>query len=109
MHVPIAAPFVPKAGMGPSPRMKMTFNTMFRMVMLTPIIIGVRASPAERSAPLSMKNTSIPLLNRNMMRMNGNASAFTAGAAFTKSSSAGDAKYPMGAINIESASAAMNA
>ena len=63
-----------------------------------PSIIGVRASPADRRAPPSMKNTSMPLLKRNMMRMNGSASAFTAGAAFTKSSSAGEAKYPIGAM-----------
>jgi len=77
--------------------------------MLTPKTIGVRASPAERSAPPSMKKISIPLLNRNMMRRNGSASAFTAGVAFTKSSSAGDAKYPIGATSSESPSAAMNA
>ena len=63
-----------------------------------PSTIGVRASPADRRAPPSMKNTSMPLLKRNMMRMNGSASAFTAGAAFTKSSSAGEAKYPIGAM-----------
>jgi hypothetical protein len=33
-----------------------------------------------------------------MMRMNGSASAFTSGAAFTRSSSQGDAKYPSGAM-----------
>ena len=63
-----------------------------------PSIMGVRASPAERSAALSMKNMSMPPMNTNMMRMNGSASAFTAGAAFTRSSSQGDARYPSGAI-----------
>ena len=53
-----------------------------------PSTIGVRASPADRSAPLSMKKISMPLLNRNMMRRNGSAWACTSGAAFTKSSSA---------------------
>ena len=67
--------------------MSTTLSTMFSTVIAMPSIIGVRASPAERSAPPSMKNTSMPLLNRNMMRRNGSASAFTAGAAFTRSSS----------------------
>ena len=60
----------------------------FSTVITMPRIIGVRASPAERSAPPSMKKTSMPLLNRNMMRRNGSASAFTSGAALTRSSSA---------------------
>ena len=64
---------------------------MFSTVIAMPSTIGVRASPAERSAPPSMKNISMPLLNMNMMRRNGSASAFTAGAAFTRSSSHGDA------------------
>ena len=63
-----------------------------------PSTIGVRASPADRSAPPSMKNTSIPLLHRNITRRNGSACTFTAGAAFTRSSSAGEAKYPIGAM-----------
>ena len=63
---------------------------MLSTVIAMPSTIGVRASPAERSAPPSMKNTIMPLLNRNMMRRNGSASAFTAGAAFTRSSSHGD-------------------
>ena len=33
-----------------------------------------------------------------MTRRNGSASVFTAGAAFTRSSSHGDAKYPIGAM-----------
>jgi hypothetical protein len=70
--------------------MRTTFSTRFSTVIATPRSIGVRASPAERSAPLSMKNTSIPLLNRNMMRRKGSASAFTAGVAFTRSSSSGE-------------------
>ena len=39
-----------------------------------------------------MKNTSMPLLYMNMILRNGSASAFTAGAAFTRSSSQGVAK-----------------
>ena len=88
--MPIAEPAVPNAGIGPSPRMRMTLRTRFSTVIAMPRTIGVRASPAERSAPLSMKNISMPLLNRNMMRRNGSASAFTAGAALTRSSSHGD-------------------
>ena len=88
--VPIADPVVPKAGMGPSPRIRTTLSTRFSSVMATPRIIGVLASPAERRAPPSMKNTIIPLLYRNVTRRKGSASAFTAGAAFTRSSSQGE-------------------
>ena len=98
MHVPMAAPVVPNLGIGPSPRMSTTFNRMFSMVVAIPSTIGVRASPAERSAPPSMKNTSMPLLNMNMIRRNGSASALTFGAAFTRSSKCGDSTYPIGAM-----------
>ena len=84
--------------MGPSPRIRTTFSTRLSTVSATPRIIGVRASPAERSALLSMWNISMPLLKTNMIRRNGSASALTAGAAFTRSSSQGDAKYPIGAM-----------
>ena len=70
----------------------MTLKTMLSTVSAMPSRIGVRASPAERSAPPSMKNTSMPMLKMNMMRRNGSASAFTAGVAFTRSSSVGDRK-----------------
>ena len=96
--MPIAEPAVPNAGIGPSPRMRTTFSTRFSTVMTMPSTIGVRASPAERSAPPSMKKTSMPLLKRNMMRRNGSASAFTAGAALTRSSSDGESTYPSGAM-----------
>ena len=69
--------------------MRTTLKTTLSAVSAIPSTIGVRASPAERSAPPSMKKTSMPLLNRNMIRRKGSASAFTAGAAFTKSSSDG--------------------
>jgi hypothetical protein len=52
--VPIAEPAVPKAGIGPSPRMSTMLSTMLRIVIAMPSTIGVRASPAERSAPPSM-------------------------------------------------------
>ena len=51
---------------------------------------GVRASPAARSAPPSMKNISMPMLNTNIVRRNGSASARTSGVACTSSSSHGD-------------------
>ena len=54
IDVPIAAPFVPYDGMGPRPRMSTTFRAMLSSVVATPSTIGVRASPAERSAPPSM-------------------------------------------------------
>ena len=92
MHVPIAAPAVPKAGIGPNPRMRITFRPALSTVMATPRIIGVRASPAERSAVPSMKNIIMPPLNRNMIRRKGSASCSTAGAALTKSNSHGDTK-----------------
>src|ERR1041384_816508 len=53
MAVPIAEPAVPNEGIGPSPRMRITFSTRFSSVITMPRIIGVRASPAERSAPPS--------------------------------------------------------
>ena len=96
--MPIAAPAVPNAGSGPSPRISTTLSTMLSAVITKPRTIGVRASPAERSAPPSMKNISMPLLVTNMMRRNGSAWACTAGAAFTKSSRTGPRKYPSGAI-----------
>jgi hypothetical protein len=68
------------------------FKTRLSTVIEMPSIIGVRASPAERKAVLSMKYTIMPLLNTNMMRRNGNASAWTCGAAFTRLSSGGDTK-----------------
>ena len=42
--------------------MSTMLNAMFSTVIAKPRIIGVRASPAERSAPPSMKKTSMPLL-----------------------------------------------
>ena len=72
--VPIAAPNVPKLGIGPSPRIKITLSAMFMAVMNIPRRRGVRASPADRSAPLIMKKISIPMLNTNMVRIYGSAS-----------------------------------
>jgi hypothetical protein len=69
--------------------MKTTFSTMFSTVSTMPSHIGVRASPAERSAPPSMKKIIMPLPKTNMIRKNGSASCFTSGAAFTTSSSDG--------------------
>jgi len=54
MTVPIAAPLVPNDGMGPKPRISTTFSAMLSSVVAIPSTIGVRASPAERSAPPSM-------------------------------------------------------
>ncbi len=66
--VPMAAPRVPNAGIGPSPRISTTFSTRLSTVTTTPSRSGVRASPAERSAPPSMKKMSMPELNTNMIR-----------------------------------------
>ncbi len=66
--VPIAAPAVPNAGIGPRPRIRITFRMMFSTVTTSPMRSGVLASPAERSAPPSMKNVIIPKLNTNMVR-----------------------------------------
>ena len=52
--VPIAEPAAPNAGIGPSPRIRMMFSIRFNAAMTTPRTIGVRASPAERSAPPSI-------------------------------------------------------
>src|SRR6266516_4262903 len=97
-------------GMGPSPRMRITLSTMLRTVSITPRRSGVRASPAERSAPPTMKNSSMPTLPTNMMRRNGRASTRTAGAAFTKRRSDGASTHPTGASTPpHNASAATNA
>src|SRR2546427_460792 len=80
--VPTAAPAVPKRGRGPRPVMNATLHAMFSTVRRTPRRSGVRASPAPRRAPPTMKKSSIPMLPTNMMRKNGKASARTAGAAF---------------------------
>ena len=46
----------PMRGIGPQPGMQIMLNTMFRAVISTPKRSGVCASPAERSAPPTMKN-----------------------------------------------------
>jgi len=90
--------------------MSTTLKTMFSAVIAMPSIIGVRASPAERNAPPSMKKIIMPLLNVNMIRRNGSASALTIGAALTKSSRYGAATYPIGArTNSDSPIAVRNA
>ena len=73
--VPMAAPRVPYGGM--SRMLSRMFNTVIRI----PRRIGVLASPAARSAPLNMKNSSIPMLETNMTRIYGTASTWTSGAA----------------------------
>ena len=65
---------------------------MFRIVSAMPSTIGVRASPAERSAPPSMKKISMPVENTKLMRRNGSASACTAADDVTKCSRNGDRK-----------------
>ena len=85
----MAAPRVPNAGMGPSPRISTTLNTMFIAVMAMPRRIGVLASPAARSAPPNMKNSSMPMLKTNRIRMYGSASICTSGAALISDSSLG--------------------
>jgi hypothetical protein len=87
--VPYAAPTVPIVGI--SSTLKATVST----VMVTPSRSGVRGSPAARNAPLSMKNIIMPKIPRNIVRRKGSASAFTSGAAFTRSRRAGEAAYPI--------------
>ena len=98
--MPIAAPGVPNEGIGPSPRISTTLkHDVAAPSVATPRIIGVRASPAERSAPPSMKKTSMPLLNRNMMRRNGSASRLhRRGGVHEVEQRTATAKYPIGAI-----------
>src|SRR6266516_4083296 len=81
--VPTAAPAVPRRGRGPRPVMNATLQAMFRTVRRIPRCSGVRASPAARNAPPTMKKSSIPMLPTNMMRRTGGASTRTPGAAFT--------------------------
>ena len=68
MTAPIAAPFTPNAGIGPKPLISIRFSTMWTSVRARPRRSGVRASPAARSAPPSMKKSSMPRLPANMMR-----------------------------------------
>jgi len=90
--------------------MNVTLHAMFSAVSSTPRRNGVRASPAARSAPPIMKNSSMPMLPTNMMRRNGSASARTAGVALTTPSREGARNQPSGASTPpHSATAARNA
>ena len=61
--VPSAAPRVPMAGIGPGAGNQHDVeDRRSARVMTTPSRSGVRASPAARSAPPSMKNSSMPML-----------------------------------------------
>src|SRR6266704_2045891 len=84
--LPTAAPAVPSRGKGPRPVMNAMLHTTFSAVYRMPRRNGVRASPAARSAPPIMKNSSMPRLPTNMMRRTGRAAARTAGAAYTRPS-----------------------
>jgi len=55
IDVPSAAPCAPNPGIGPAPRMRTMFSAMFRPTIHSPIRSGVRESPADLSAPASMK------------------------------------------------------
>ncbi len=90
--VPSAEPAVPRAGIGPTPRISATLRIRFNTVMVTPSRSGVRASPAARNAEVSMKNNSMPMLIEKLMRRNGSASALTSPDAFTRSSRVGARK-----------------
>ena len=78
--VPSAAPKGPYRGISS------TLNAALSTVAATPSRSGVRASPAARNAPPSMKKTSRPTLPTNIVRRKGRAAAFTSGAARTTSS-----------------------
>ena len=75
IDVPSADPAVPNDGIGPSPRIRMMFSTMFSTVIVSPSRSGVRASPAARSAADNMKNSSMPRLKTKLIRRNGSACA----------------------------------
>ena len=64
----MAAPAVPKEGIGPRPGIRITLRVMLRSVSTTPRRSGVRASPAARSAPPAMKNIIMPKQNTRRMR-----------------------------------------
>ena len=55
IEVPSAAPWTPKPGIGPRPRISTMFSATFRPIIHSPMRSGVRASPADRSAPATMK------------------------------------------------------
>ena len=93
--VPSAAPKAPYRGMST------TLNAALSTVAAIPRRSGVRASPAARNAPPSMKKTSIPTLPTNIVRRKGSAAAFTSGAARTTSSRYGASTYPAMASTTE--------
>ena len=106
----MAAPSVPNAGIGPNPRIRITFSAMLSSVIAIPRRMGVCASPAERSAPENMKKSSIPNEKTNIVRRYGSASACTSAVAFTRSSSMGESTHPIGArTNATIISAVRNA
>ena len=70
-----------------------TFSPTIHMPMRMPVL----ASPAARSAPASMKYSSCPRLQTNIVRRYGSAAARTSGEAWTSVSSEGEMTYPMGA------------
>ena len=56
-----------------------------------------------------MKNNSMPMLNEKLMRRNGSASAFTSPRGVDEIEQRGRAKYPIGPITANIASAVRNA
>ena len=66
--------------------MSTTLNVMFSTVIRMPSRNGVRASPADRSAPPNMKNSSMPMLNTNMSGGTATPRPCTSGVALTRSS-----------------------
>ncbi len=82
---------------------------MVRPVIITPSRSGVRESPAARNAPLNMKNIMMPRTPASIDRRNGSASAFTTGAALTRSSSLGAANHPIVPSTADRPAAVRNA
>jgi len=101
--VPIAAPIVPMMGIN------VRLNTTVSAVMMTPSRSGVRESPAARNAPLSMKNSIMPMMPASMVRKKGSASFCTSGAALTSRSSEGAANHPIAPMISDMPAAVRNA
>ena len=86
-EVPIAAPRVPNAGIGPvAGNQHHVERDVEHRQRDARAAAACARRPPPASAPPSMKNISIPMLNTNIVRRNGSASARTAGVACTSSS-----------------------
>ena len=109
--VPMAAPVVPNAGIGPHPGMRMTFSVMLSAVSMMPRTQRRACVPGGSEGPsdheVDHHAEAEPEHDAEVLTR---ASACTSGAAFTNPRSDGARTYPSGArITIDMAAAVRNA